>query len=53
MKKQDATAEAVSDRIARQAAAFKDGQLGDHPAVCTFENDDAGGQRGWGPMMQT
>jgi hypothetical protein len=45
--------EAISDRMAKQAAAFKAGQLRDHPIVTTFAVADAGGQRGWGPMMQT
>ncbi len=45
--------EAISDRIAKHADAFKNGQLQKHPAVSTYSVGDATGQRGWGPMMQT
>ena len=45
--------EAITDRIAKYAEAFKSGQLQSHPAVSTYTKGDATGQRGWGPMMQT
>jgi hypothetical protein len=44
---------AIRERIAQHETAFKTGQLRNHSAVRSFEMDDAGGQRGWGPMMQT
>jgi len=46
-------AETLSERIAKHAEAFKNGQLGKHPAVKTYKVGDATGQRGWGPLMQT
>jgi hypothetical protein len=55
-KQVDATVrhgDAISARIAKHEAAFKDGHLGDHSVVSTFATEDSGGQRGWGPMMQT
>lgn len=44
---------AISDRIAKHAGAFTNGQLRKHSAVSTFKIGDAAGQRGWGPLMQT
>jgi len=45
--------EATPARIAKYEGAFRGGKFRDHAAVCSFRNDDASGQRGWGPMLQT
>jgi hypothetical protein len=49
----DKKVETISGRIEKCVTAFRNGQLDDHQAVNTFTNEDATGQRGWGPLMQT
>ena len=44
--------EAVSRRIEALQIAFQNRQFDLHYAVKTFTNNDATGQRGWGPLMQ-